>query len=97
MRLKITKHEVVGDNILIAGYVDRKSNPFSDVSVPVDGLVEFVRENYPEYALLYSAEESMDIDEELYSTPIFNEDRMLEEIDYEILAEYVLEINLIEK
>lgn len=94
-KLRIQKHEVINDNILISGYVDRKSNTFSDVAVPVEGLVNFIKENFPEYVLLYSSHEGIDIDDESYSSPIFNEDRMLEEIDYEILSEYVMEGNLV--
>ena len=94
MKLRIQQHVVSGDVLLVSGFIDRKNNAFSDFEVRVESLVEFIRNSHPAYLLTFSSDEAMDIEEESYHTPIFNEEKMLEELDHGILAEYILESNL---
>ena len=96
MKIRIQQHIVTGDTLLVSGYVDRKHNSFTDLEVNIETLVEFIQESHPSYVLTFSSDEAIDIEEESYHTPIFNQDKMLEEIDYEILSEYILEANLME-
>ncbi len=96
MKLRIQQHIVTGGTMLVSGYIDRKVNLFTDLEVNIEKLIEFIQESHPSYALTFSSDEAIDIEDESYHTPIFDQDKMLEEIDHEILAEYILEANLME-
>lgn len=90
MRLKIKSHTVLDETLLVSGYVDRDINPFDDLEIKVNELIEFVRTTVPSYFLKFCSIEAMEVE-----TDIFDQERLLDEIDYGILSKFIIESNLL--
>ncbi len=90
MKVKVKTHTVLDTTILVSGYIGIKTNAFNDLAIEIEGLIEFIRKDIPNYFIKFCASESMDEEDEL-----FDKERMLDEIDYGILSEYIIESNVL--
>lgn len=98
MKVKVENHYIKDHKLFISGYVGKKINSFNDVEVPTygtGGLIDFIKETDEEYMMNFVTQEETDIEEEPYGIPVFDSDKMLEEIDYELLQEYIVESGIL--
>ncbi len=95
MKIIIISHVVVGDNIIASGYTGKKINSFIDLEINGEDLIEFIKENHSNYIFNFASIEEMDIEEQPLTAPLLDTGRLLEEIDYEILSEFITESNLV--
>lgn len=90
MRIRIKSHAVLDETMLVSGYIGKDINSFNDLEIKVKELVDFIRFNVPSYFLKLCSVEAMEME-----TDIFDQERLLDEIDYGILSKYIKEANLL--
>lgn len=92
MKVIVKSHTVVNEEVMfVSGHIGRKEKTFNDVQINTERLIEFIRAEVPSYILRFS---SLEVGENHFGMD-FDQERLLEEIDYSILAEYITEANLL--
>jgi hypothetical protein len=64
---------------------------FQDISLDIKEVVDFIRVTVPNYFLKFCTIEALEME-----TDLFDQERLLDEIDYGILGRYIKENNLLE-
>jgi len=86
MRVKVKNHTVLEDIILASGTIGKEA--FNDLEIGIKDLIDFIYDTFPNYLIKFCIIEDTDAE-------IFDQDRFLDEIDYGILSNYIVESNLL--
>lgn len=96
MRVKIKSHTTLEDKMLVSGFKGDAKEEFNDLEIKIFELFEFIQEKFPNYLLKFSVPEANDIEDSIFGTDkLFDEERLLDEIDYGIVSKYITESKLI--